>query len=210
MGMYPHGYSIYYNGPVVLGYLLLARTLFPASTRLGQILHVRTLFVLSAPALALAFAVGHYVPARNLAWLTTPRGSIRTSKGMAENYRLAIDFMKEKAAAGEIVLSMPEDTSLYFLAETHAPTRLYLFTPGIVAPGKMTDDTIREIEQKRVRYLLWSNREFPEYGVPVFGKDFSQELGEYFTTHYTRVGPVTKAPGWQADVWERRPEMAFQ
>jgi hypothetical protein len=46
--------------------------------------------------------------------------------------------------------------------------------------------------------------------VPVFGTDFNQELGEYFRTRYRRVGSITRAPGWQADVWERRPEMAFQ
>ena len=29
------------------------------------------------------------------------------------------------------------------------------------------DGTILEIDQKHVNYLLWSNRTFPEYGVPV-------------------------------------------
>jgi hypothetical protein len=129
---------------------------------------------------------------------------------MARNYRSAIAFMKEKAEAGESVLSVPEDASLYFLSETYCPTRLYAFTPGVIAPGYMTDEAIGQMEQKRVRYLLWSNRSFPEYGVPAFGTDFGQEFGEYLRTRYRRVEQLTRFPGWQADIWERRPDMPFR
>jgi hypothetical protein len=210
MQMSQRGYPIYYNGPAILGYLLLARSFVPASLPWWRRAYLREVFVCALPAVVIFQAVTHLIPAGYLAPLTTPRGTVRVAKDMAENYQAAIAFMKAKAAAGESVLSVPEDTSLYFLAETPAPTRAYLFTPGCVAPGNMTDETISQIEQKRVRYLLWSNRTYPEYGVPVFGTDFNQELGEYFRTRYRRVGPITRAPGWQADVWERRPEMAFQ
>jgi hypothetical protein len=44
----------------------------------------------------------------------------------------------------------------------------------------MTADFIREIERKKVRYLIWSNRTFEEYGVPKFGVDFDRALGQYF------------------------------
>ena len=80
--------------------------------------------------------------------------------------------MKEKNAKGQAVLSVPEDASLYFLSGTHCPTRILQFTPGSLLPGKMTEETIREIDEKRVRYLVWSNRLFPEYGVLRFGTDF--------------------------------------
>src|SRR5258708_37899921 len=93
---------------------------------------------------------------RNFVPLTTEGGPIRVSKHMAENYKAAIQFMKEKASLGKSVLSVPEDTSLYFLSGTYCPTRVFSFTPGVVAPGKMTDDMIREIDRKPVRYLLWS------------------------------------------------------
>jgi hypothetical protein len=118
--------------------------------------------------------------------------------------------MKEKAAVGESVLSVPEDTSLYFLSGTYCPTRVYSFTPGAVAPGKMTDDTIREIEEKPVRYLLWSNRIFPEFGVPVFGEDFDRPLGDYLKSHYRPVRQLMPFTGafsdWTAVIWERKPE----
>jgi hypothetical protein len=145
-----------------------------------------------------------YVP------LVTERGTVRVSQIKKENYEAAIRFMKEKAAVGESVLSVPEDTSLYFLSDTYSPTRVFSFTPGVLAPGKMTDDLIREIDRKRVRYLLWSNRLFFEFGVPVFGKDFDREVGDYLRTNYRRVGLLTPPTGpccpWTAAVWERKTE----
>jgi len=104
--------------------------------------------------------------------LTTERGTIVIKKSLAEQYRAGIRFMKEKNAKGQAVLSVPEDASLYFLSGTHCPTRILQFTPGSLLPGKMTEETIQEMDEKRVRYLVWSNRLFPEYGVLRFGTDF--------------------------------------
>src|SRR5262249_29318254 len=78
----------------------------------------------------------------------------------------------------------PEDTSMYFLSGTRAPLRIYDFTPGILAPGKMTEEFLHDLEASKVKYLLWSNRTFPEYGAPMLGKDFDQELAQYLTKHY--------------------------
>ena len=108
---------------------------------------------------------------------------------MAESYMAAIQFMKEKASLGQSVLSVPEDTSLYFLSGTFAPTRVFPFTPGVLASGKMTDEIIHEIDRKPVSYLLWSNRTFTEYRVPVFGRDFDRKVGDYLKSHYHLVGP---------------------
>jgi hypothetical protein len=152
--------------------------------------------------------------AKDFVPLTTARGTVRVSKNMARNYEAAIQFMKEKAALGQSVLSVPEDTSLYFLSDTYCPTRVFSFTPGTLAPGKMTDEMIREIDQKPVAYLIWSNRTFHEYGVPVFGENFDREVGDYLKSHYRPVGPLIPlaAPywDWHAVVWERKPDAALK
>jgi hypothetical protein len=202
-------YAIYYNGPVVLSYLLVVSAVIPkpprpryAATLVELVICVMCLGVIAQAHLAW--------PRKGLVPLSTRRGTMWVYKSLAESHGLAIAFMQAKAAEGEYVLSIPEDTSLYFLSETHCPTRVYQFVPGVVAPGKMTMDTLREIERKHVRYLLWSNRRFDEYGVSVFGRDFDQDLGAYFTSHYRRVGPVAPNHRWRADVWERRPDAPFQ
>jgi hypothetical protein len=204
------GYPIYYNGPVILSYWLLARAVFARLVGRSELATMGELLICFVGVSGIAYSVGHFVPTKGVVPLTTVRGTVRVTPDLAEGYEAAIAFMKEKAARGEYVLSVPEDTSLYFLSGTYCPTRVFLFAPGVLAPGKMTDETIQEIERKRVRYLLWSNRTFGEYGAPIFGTDFDRDLGDYFTSHYRRVGPVTPNHPWRADAWERKPDAAFR
>ena len=207
----PWSYSIYYDGPVVLSFLLLARPLIPRSGHSRQFL-LRAEMLICAGCLVLTLMNSDRTdnPGKPLGVLATERGTIVVPRNLATQYQAAIQFMKEKSAKGEMVLSVPEDTSLYFLSGTPCPTRVFAFTPGLLVPGKMTDETIRELERKPVRYLIWSNRLFPEYGVLRFGTDFDQTLGEYLFSHYRRVGPLSPAPvslgDWNAYVWERIPE----
>ena len=209
MRMEPAGYPIYYNGTVILAFLFLTSALVvPRSAELpialrGELL-VCCCCLLWVIADAPVFAQWH----ARLAPLETERGVVRTRQDMVVNYQQAIAFMKEKAAAGESVLSVPEDTSLYFLSGTLCPTRVYQFTPGVLVPGKMTEGVISEIERKRVRYLLWSNRSFPEYGVPMFGRDYETVFAAYLTSHYRPVGPLVANTNskWTAEVWERVPD----
>jgi hypothetical protein len=203
------GYPIFYNGPVVLSFLLLLSMVIPRSQR------SRRFVFLGETVLCLACLTPVFVhmravdaEAKDFVPLTTDRGIIRVSKNLAENYAAAIQFMKEKASVGQTVLSIPEDTSLYFLSGTYCPTRVFLFTPGVLAPGKMVSETIAQIEQKPVSYLLWSNRTFSEYGVQVFGRDFDRELGAYLNSHYRPVEPLLSNAGddkeWAAVIWERK------
>jgi hypothetical protein len=206
----PAGYPIYYNGPAVLAYLLLLRPIIP---RVGYsartIVRNELLLCLGSLTVVAVYSVQMLADPTDLVRLRTERGAIRVPKQVAENYQAAIQFMKEKAARGEMVLSVPEDTSLYFLSGTHCPTRVFQFSPGIIPPGKMTEETIQQIEQQPVRYLIWSNRTYPDYGAPVFGKDYEQAIGNYLTSHYQRVGPLVPDSylEWQTifTLWERKP-----
>jgi len=206
--MLPSQYPIYYNGPVVLCFLLSAFALIRQHARTAAAIRTAEIVVCLACLSSVAL-YSHDVTliTKSFVPLTTARGTILVSPHMEQNYRAAISFMKEKAALGEPVLSIPEDTSLYFLSETYCPSRVFLFLPGIMAPGKMTAEFIQEIESKHVRYLLWSNRMFWEYGAPIFGRDFDQEIGDYLKSHYHRVGPILPNSGsfadWTAQVWEQ-------
>jgi hypothetical protein len=209
MRMFAGGYPIFYNGPVVLSYLLVFFMVIPRSNRSRWFVFSAEL-ALCAACLTAVFIPAHLNEARAKQFVvfSTGRGTIRVSKHMAENYKAAIQFMKQKAALGKSVLSIPEDTSLYFFSGTQCPTRVYLFIPGAVAPGKMTEEAIGEIERKPVDYLLWSNRTFPDYGTKEFGMDFNPEIGEYLRSHYRPMGPLIAKDGtsteWTAVVWERK------
>ena len=215
MRMQTDNYPIYYNGPVVLSFLLVACLIIPHAGRSRRFVFVGESVICLACLVAVALPTTraeHW--AKDFVPLTTERGTIRVSGRLAENYKVAIQFMKDKASMGESVLSVPEDTSLYFLSGTYCPTRVFSFTPGIVAPGQMTDKMIREIDRKPVRYLLWSNRIFPEFGTPVFGEDFDREIGDYLKANYHRVGPLVPVTNsywdWTAVVWERNDTSKLQ
>jgi hypothetical protein len=205
-GMRPAGYPIYYNTPVILSFLFLASCLIVPGPRRSSTSAFRADMIVCCCCLIwmLSHAEVFFSQPSRLQPLTTERGVVWIPKQMVGSYLQAITFLREKAGAGESVLSVPEDTSLYFLSGTTCPTRVYLFTPGVLVPGKMTEETISEIERKKVRYLLWSNRTFPEYGVPVFGKDYDTVFAGYLKSHYRSVGPVIgNETDWNAMVWER-------
>ena len=211
MQMNAAGFRIYYNGPVVLSFLVLLCMAIPRSNRSRQFVFL-TEIALCLACLTPIFLYTRMMEAaaKDFVPLSTDHGTIRVSKYMAENYTAAIKFMKDKAALGQSVLSVPEDTSLYFLSNTQCPTRVYQFLPGVVVPGKMTEEAIGEIERKPVDYLLWSNRTFSEYGVKEFGTDFDPEIGQHLKSHYRPVGPLIANDGastdWTAVVWERKLE----
>lgn len=206
--MLPFSYPIYFNGPVLLSFFLLLGPLFPrTSQRLGFPFRGDLLIYCACLAVTLIHSRHADTLTDVVVPLTTERGTIKVSPSRAEQYRVAIKFMQEKSARGEFVMSIPEDTSLYFLSGTHCPTRVFAFTPGMVAPGKMTYELIREVESKNVRYLIWSNRIYWEYEVPRFGVDFDRPFGNYLRSHYHTVEPLSPTPvrlgEWNAYIWER-------
>jgi hypothetical protein len=208
--MVPGGYPIYYNGPVVLAFLMLLRPIVPRRDQPRRIiLRSELILCMGCVAVVALNAVNLTADRSDLVQLTTKRGSILVPTQVAENYKAGIAFIEEKNNRGELVLSVPEDVSLYFLSGQDSPTRLFQFSPGVVAPGKMTDGVIEEIERQPVRYLLWSNRTYEDYGTTTFGKDYNQDLGAYLTSHYREVGPLVPHSDldWETKftVWERRP-----
>jgi hypothetical protein len=119
-----------------------------------------------------------------------------------------VDFIQEAKRRGQIVMSIPEDVALYFFAGVFCPTRVSTFTPGTLAPGRMFNKTIEEMKRAPVHYVIWSNREFSEYGVREFGKDFDVELADYVRKNYQPVrsfGSPNLPNAWQATVWEAKP-----
>jgi len=209
-GVLPVGYAIYYSGPLIacmiagLAWVITPREGAREKSMLRAQAVISALFVLVAARSLYPL----YHPAPPLSEiLQTPRGTIRLSPGKALGYRRALQYIAERSSSGGRVMSLPEDVTLYFLSGTEAPTRVYLTTPGANAPGKMTREFLEEMERSGVTDILWSNRTFPEYGVPRFGADFDRPIGDYIREHFTLAGriPESAAPEeWQAEIWRRK------
>jgi len=211
----PAGYPVYYNGPAILSFLLL---MFLGIGYFAPSVRSRfwgELILCAACLFTVGYHTFHFMTVRKsaLSLLTTERGNIWLKKADADNYSAALRFMKAHNTNDQTVLLLPEDTAVYFLSSTSSPNRIFEFVPGILAPGPMTGKLLRELDAKPPHFLLWSNRVFPEYGAPIFGKDFDRPLGDFFKARYHRLGLLPPHSGsfgdWQAAVWERNPDGAL-
>jgi hypothetical protein len=204
----PEGYPVFYDPSVVLGYLivlsLLLRTEPEKSSAKFRLDHLAMAGCLAAVLIVTAAPRGAKA---QLVPVQTDFGTLRAGRRTAKTLEAAIAFLKEKNSRRESVMMLPEDTMLYVLSGTRAPTRVNAFVPGILVPGAMTEELFREIDCKPVQYLLWSNRTFSEYGVPVFGLDFNQELARFLTSRYRPMGllvPEIRAnAGLTFMIWQR-------
>jgi hypothetical protein len=203
-------YGLYYSGPAGLAFLFILRwTMLPE--RIPPRENALTDLPLNlAPSVAMLAAVislvaPKYIEGMKKTPVHTERGTIYVERGKAEAYQDAIHFIQDGRRKSRSVLVVPEDTSLYFLSGVTPPTRFYSFTPGVLAPGKMVEAVIDQLESHEVKYLIWSNRTFPEYGVPQFGLDFDKEFGRYLMTRYRPAVGLQPFHGgvWRAVVWER-------
>ena len=115
-------------------------------------------------------------------------------------------YIDQRVRDGGRIQSLPEDATLYFLSSTQAPTRVFVTTPGVLAPGKMTDEFLEESNRSGVTDILWSSRSFPEYGVPQFGTDFDERIGSYIRDRFQQRGQIparASEDGWRVQVWQR-------
>jgi hypothetical protein len=224
-------YAIYYNGPVLLAFLILLLAIsLPAEAEKSQLFRAFVAaMVLVGFCAAMVKAVGPwyrletswYPLETSMARFETDRGLIYAPASKVAVYRDAVRFIQRAAFRGEKILSVPEDTSLYFIAHVLSPTRSYVFTPGTVSPGNMTEEVFSQMERAPVKYVIWSNRQTGEYGDARFGVDYNQTIGDYIRSHYrpiAHLGPGEKGREltdpvrpydprtWYATIWERLPE----
>jgi len=210
-GMLPHAYAIFYNGPVLLAFCwLLFSIAIPANGGRSDPRVRKAIFLLCA-ALCTWVTVQVYPDYREMrkrrVALESERGTIYLPETMLPAWAEAVDFMLHTKITRELVMSIPEDTALYFFSDVLCPVRVCIFHPGVVAPGHMMDQVIGEMRQAQVRYIIWSNRKFYEYDVPEFGRDFDMPLGEYIRSNYRPVqefGSGEQPDAWHATLWERK------
>jgi hypothetical protein len=184
-------YSIYYNSALFLVYCFV---IFTAIKWLTRTLPTRTctlvvavLFTILATGLSAILFPFTFPPCE---LLRTPHGSIYLPLEEARVFSQAIEFIRHKKQEGKRVLVLPEDTSLYFFTQTEAPSRWYVLHPGLVNPEWKEREFIRQVQSQNVDFILLSNRDFKEYGFPVFGVDFNQSVYRWMQEDFIPVGEL--------------------
>jgi hypothetical protein len=206
-------YAIYYNGPVLLAFFLLLLAIAIPGGHFQNGVGARTarFFVCAAVCgWVTLVAIPPYLDLRiGRVAIESERGTIYVPETILPAWADAANFMLQAKQSGQVVMSIPEDTALYFFAGVPSPTRVFAFTPGTLSPGPMTAKTIAEMEVVPVRFVIWSNRQFFEYGVPEFGVDFDVPFAEYIRRNYRPVREfsyINRPDFWQATLWERKPD----
>jgi hypothetical protein len=206
----PGGYSIYFGVLVYLVWLVgLNRVLKLVPVALdggfGKVL--AGIFCVSLVALTIRYYPIHLRPYA----VSSERGTLYASKAFGEPISKVLAFLQSAKRASRHFVVMPEDTELYFFAGTTAPSRWYIVTGQVLPPGEPTAKYIEELERADIHYVVLSNRALPEFGIPVFGVDYGQQIAAWLDEHYRvvqRIGnyEAVDAPReWGVLVYERKP-----
>ena len=171
----PNGYSMFFD---VLVYLVFLVGLYRVSKKFsvdldgtfGKVL--AGILCLSVAALTL-----EYYPIRSRSYpVSSDRGTLYTTPEVGRAFSQALAFLESARQKSQRVVVMPEDTALYFFSGTSAPSRWYIVTPQVLPPGETTDKYIAELERSDIHYVIVSDRATPEFGLPVFGVDYGQQI----------------------------------
>jgi hypothetical protein len=122
--------------------------------------------------------------------LVTARGTIYTRPDLVAGYDRAVRFISEAKAAGKRVVLLPEDTALYFMTGTFAPSRWFCIPPAYMEPGKVEDDYLRDLRVAHPDYILLSNRSTVEYGLPYFGIDYNRRVLDWIQENFKVIGEI--------------------
>jgi len=152
-----------------------------------------------------------YYPVQQRSYrISSDRGTLYTSPEIGQGFSQALAFLEAAKRKSQRVAVLPEDTALYFLSGTDAPSRWYIVTPQVLPPGETTAKYIEGLERADVRYVVVSDRATPEFGLPVFGIDYGQQIFAWLEKNYRvaqRIGDyeaVAYPREWGALVYERK------
>jgi 4-amino-4-deoxy-L-arabinose transferase-like glycosyltransferase len=118
----------------------------------------------------------------------TPRGNFTVQAAIGSAMSRTLEYISRNSNPGEYILSLPEGSSLNFLADRPAPLRHEILTPGFLdRPAEL--DAIQILKEKNVRLIFMFNRPTSEFGAKVFGRNYYRTLMEWIESNY-RVDAV--------------------
>jgi hypothetical protein len=184
----PFGYSIFYDAPLVLTFIIAAgRCIDIAGRSLAVELRLKLLDSLLAMQVLMLAIVLIPGASRRMARLETSWGDIYLQPAEATVARQIIEFISEQRRQGRRVALLPEMPMMYALTGTEAPSRLYTLQPGFLPPSQ-EKDYIANLKRADPYYIVLTNRNTSEYGVPYFGIDYDQKVYRWIEANYRVTG----------------------
>lgn len=133
--------------------------------------------------LIVGVAVGSVLRLRrdNTFEVRTIRGSFLTEPQIGAPLQAAIEYARSETSPDDAVLSIPQATSINFMA-----ARRYPFHEEIIHPGFLSDErAIARLRARPARLVFVVNLLTPEFRDRVFGSDYNPGLMRWIEEHYT-------------------------
>jgi hypothetical protein len=109
-------------------------------------------------------------------------------------------FLDTNLKKDESFFALPYDTLFHFLTDRDSPTRQLIFFEHINIPREQEEKIIRELETKKVNWIVLSNRsDSDEEGLGLLGKDYCPLIGDYIKNNFSvtaEYGDWVNPPGW--------------
>ena len=117
--------------------------------------------------------------------VTSGRGSMNVF-GTSREQRLAelMKYLETSTGKDETLVVFPEGVVVNFLLDRENPLYYYSYHPIDLAKQGVADDVIREMDEKKVDYIVLTQRRTDKYGYAVFGKDYAQDIFKYIVKNY--------------------------
>ncbi len=183
----PGGYSVYYDSLLFLCFILVLcefiSHMFRSTSLIARNAGMR--FMLSTELVLLILCL--YPRQVYTSKLVTEHGTIGARESEATFYPEIIKFMKEAKAQGKEMVVIPEETSLYYFADTLCPTRWYVTLPLVFRGEGQENEYIEQLERHQVEYILMTNRNTKEYGQTRLGIDYDKNIYAWMKAKYREV-----------------------
>jgi len=101
--------------------------------------------------------------------LAYPRGTMKTQAVDGQPMATVIDYVRAHTTATDWVAVYPEERLINFFSERRHPTRDSGVGPGWLATPADEESCIAELEARRPRVIVLSNRRWPEFGAQALG-----------------------------------------
>lgn len=112
----------------------------------------------------------------------------------------ATNYLNDHLSQNETFLALVDDQLYYFLTGKDSPYPLDTFSEHIKVQPEQEKGVIAALENKKVNYVLFSNRyKSAETGLGTFGETYCRLLSAYILQNYKPVakfGPWEQVPQW--------------
>ena len=147
--------------------------------------------VVAVPIVLLAAANAEHYRTQYRFALSYPRGTLRTAMMEGQPLAKVIDHIRAHTEPADWVAVFPEERLINFLSERRHPTRDSGTGPGWLATPEDEAECVAQLEKRRPRLVVLSDRRWPEFGAGDLGS-YNPLLRAWIDREYEPV--LTTAP----------------